>query len=492
MKMMKNPTRLKSLIFLLGSALIFASCGANTNNKEAGPDEVNDDMSFEETRYKKDSVIFCLSFLSNINEGRYGSETALQDSATSCVNDILNDQSAIDLIGNWTTVWGPITYTEDGLMGDSCVSDNTMMLLQGFDPDNQSDTMYVLAMSGTVSASAYDWFVEDTDLDYMAKWPEVIDGSSNVTGFKEDHFPEVTDDSDITKNSPFISNGLKYGLDILFNKMKDESGVSIIDFMEELFVKSNSQIEIAVAGHSLGGALSPCVALSLIDNQSYWNPSGNCKVTCYATAGFSPGNDKFADYFAANIGDGFNGACNSYDLAINVYENTSLLNASKLYNTVLGDCLPLNDQKFMDAFLSCCSGKISKFKYTSIYQQSDLFAGTVSFTNYTLDTLYSNALITYQNGVGSFAVKAFDNAANTLKLTPSDSLFAHVECFGLMALQEHVNAYIEHFGVQGFYSIYSKRLAPAESMPTSVLHYLRDRAVANEIFRDCLGLESDM
>lgn len=478
---MKKSIMLK-VCFCLSTLLFLLACQTeNTKEQES---------FVSGTMYDKDAVLFSLSFLSNINEGRYGSVTDLQKAANTGVNRVLSNDSIIDLVGTWTPVWGPVTYTKNTDANDSCVSDNTMMLLRGFDPENPIDTMYVLSIAGTVSSSAYDWLIEDLDLNYMYPWPKKVNGKPNVAKFGS--FLGPTDDSYVTNRGQYISNGLRQGLNVLFNTMKDSSGTTLIDFMEGSFGSSQEALEIAVTGHSLGGALSPCVALSLSDNQSYWNPSGSYNITCYPTAGFSPGNPLFAQYFAQELGNDFHGSSNSLDVAINVYETSTLLNVSNLYDTLLSECAPLQNQEFMKELLNCFSERISRFNYTSLYPDSTAFTSIVPISCTDLDTMYSMLRHSYDslNTAESDIISHFNKAASKFGLIPSDSLYAATGCFGAMAIQQHVNAYIGHFGVELFDAIYSEQLAPPKAIPKAVEHYFIDELYWNRysVLEQCLDL----
>jgi len=480
---MKNLRLLSSIILLAGFVLLLQSCGTSKS-------EQDNSAAAGLTPYHKDSVIFSLSLISNINEGRFGSVDSLQEQATRGVTNLLHNDSVQQLIGTWTPVWGPVTYTEDPTGNknpDTCVTDNTMMLLKGTDPSNPSKTLYVLAIAGTIGASSYDWFTEDFGLDTMALWPAKTPGESNTGAFKQ---PSTSYDSGVTNTGRYISNGLATGLNVLFNTMEDGSKGTLMNYLSTTFKNSSNSIEIAVAGHSLGGALAPCVALSLMDNQSAWNPELSCNITCYATAGFSPGNKPFATYFNQQLGANFQGSCNSNDLAIHLYETSTMLQVPTLYDSVIGNCSYLQNQSFINGFIDCFSGKIAPFGYTSIYPPSTAFTKSIAYNCDSLSNDYNGAITAYNNPTSSdfLLLLAFNQSAEKFGLNHSDSLFARTVCFGEMTLQQHVNAYVNHFGIGLLQQIYSRQLAPSISNPSSINTSMLNGAKKNSIMSSCLVL----
>jgi hypothetical protein len=482
---MSALTTIKMPLWVLCFALIFISCDNQANKKDGF-------LLSNATVYQKENVIFSLSLISNINEGRFGSVDSLQAQATRGINNVLDNDTVIGLIGTWKPVWGPVTYTMDSTSNkDSSVSDNTMVLLKGKDPDDTSKTMYVIAIAGTIGASSYDWFSEDFNLSSMAQWPSAIKNSNNVSYFSS---PNRSSSSSTTNSGNYISVGVSNGLNILFNLMKDNSKISLIQYLQANIGNSFSSVEIAVAGHSLGGALAPCVALSLIDNQSYWNPSLANTITCYATAGFSPGNQNFATYFSKTIGSNFLGACNKNDVAINVYQSSTMALIPNLYHSILGNNCSgyLQNQYFIDSFMSCFSGKISQLNYTSLYQANDSFSSSIPYTCNNITKDYSAAYAGYQyplNASDSNIINVFNNAASSLGLTPSDSLFARTVCFGAMTIQEHFNAYIQHFGIDSLCTIYSRQLSVPVPTPSNISRTMELQAFLNPIIKGCLNLK---
>ncbi|GEM_PF-3484349 len=481
----------KLLIYILpvvGIILSIGSTGCSSNT------EVENSNAIEGlTPYTKDQVIFSLSLLSNINEGRFGSPDSLQAQAITGVNNVLTNDSIQELIGTWTPIWGPVTYTANSSTcdSDSCVSDNTMILLEGLDPDDTSSTMYVLAIAGTIGASAYDWIDEDFSVDGMVEWPAISSGTSNVGDFGS---PDTITSSSVTNAGNYVSTGVNTGLNVLFNIMEDGSKGTIMEYLKDSIGGDSGTLEIAVAGHSLGGGLSPCVTLSLIDNQSYWNPSNNFEISCYATAGFSPGNANFANYFSSQIGDKFLGMYNSNDVVPHAFDSSTMIQIASLYDTFNDSSNQyLNNQCIISSMFDCANGEISKFNYTMLYSLSQSFDGDIFYDNAEIFALYQADTAYYYDSLSAIEQVAFatwvDLSTGCISLRDPQSVVADMYgrslLFGEIALEEHFNAYINYYNIGTFNSIYSQQLANG-TMSTSQVDSMIGLFENAPLFKGCI------
>ncbi|WP_052752850.1 lipase family protein [Kordia zhangzhouensis] len=184
---------------------------------------------------------------------------------------LANTQS---LIGHWESIWGPIVFANDST-SVSVHADNTMGMYY-----NAEENLIVIAIAGTNVNSPYGWFVEDFSVNKTHAW-ELITG---------------------VPNSGNIANGTYTGLTIL-REMVNEKKETLIDTLQQ-FLQSNSELKnvaIAVAGHSLGGALSPTLALFLADTKEQWDPKKQTLIGAFPTAGPTPGDEAFAAYYEKQI-----------------------------------------------------------------------------------------------------------------------------------------------------------------------------------------------
>jgi hypothetical protein len=197
---------------------------------------------------------------------------AMQEYVTKVAHDVLTETTGI--IGQWKPIWGPIVYANNPTSG-SVHADNTMGMYY-----NEAENTIVIAIAGTNVNSPYGWLVEDFSVHKTVSW-ELITG---------------------VPSSGNVSKGTSTGLNILLN-MTNATNVSVItalkNFLETNTFENNPQL--AVAGHSLGGALSPTLALYLVDKRNDWDPNNTVAVGAFPTAGPTPGDEGFASYYEKQI-----------------------------------------------------------------------------------------------------------------------------------------------------------------------------------------------
>jgi hypothetical protein len=223
--------------------------------------------------------IYSLSFSTNSASNLSWSQTdcksgmiEMQAYVTKVAKDVLHKTTSI--IGNWKAIWGPIVYANDPT-SNSVHADNTMGMYY-----NGNENAVVIAIAGTNVNSTYGWIVEDFSVHKTKSW-ELITGAPN---------------------SGNISLGTYTGLEILLN-MKDHNGDTVVTALQS-FLTSNadlSNVQVAVAGHSLGGALSPTLALYLSDKKKNWDANGQTSLGAFPTAGPTPGDEGFATYYEKQI-----------------------------------------------------------------------------------------------------------------------------------------------------------------------------------------------
>ncbi|MFK7746933.1 MAG: hypothetical protein AB8B65_00950 [Kordia sp.] len=196
----------------------------------------------------------------------------MQKYVTTVAHDVLTKTTPI--IGDWKGIWGPIVYAND-TTATSIHADNTMAMYY-----NESENVIVIAIAGTNVNSPYGWLVEDFSVHKTVSW-------ELVTGIP---------------NSGNISTGTHIGLNILLNMTNKEDN-SVVTALKN-FLQNNASlqnVQIAVAGHSLGGALSPTLALYLADTKNNWDPANKTSIGAFPTAGPTPGDEGFASYYEKQI-----------------------------------------------------------------------------------------------------------------------------------------------------------------------------------------------
>ncbi len=201
-----------------------------------------------------------------------------------------------ETLGTWDVVWGPAVYIQSS-HGDPSVPgipDNAIYVAR----KESSPPVYVVAVAGTNKNSQFGWVTEDGGVNTTTTW---------INAFKNDQNGEAllgNYGNPGPSANPCVSTGTATGVQILLSTRpdphtnpNDPQPQRLFEYLASL-PASNAQL--IIAGHSLGGALSPTLALAL------FNPNGGPlsvknwgSVYVLPTAGATPGNADFSNDFAA-------------------------------------------------------------------------------------------------------------------------------------------------------------------------------------------------
>ncbi len=223
--------------------------------------------------YNTIQQVFAMNLFSNFASNKKGTPEELTSELSTILTKLTGNTQMQNYIGNWKVVWGPVvgSYGKDA---DKKVSSNALFVAT----NNQG--IYVVATAGTNPISSYGWLTEDFDVRTMVLW---------------EGFPDAPD-------SPRISNGSSIGLQHLLSMLDPNTGKTLMQFLQNTFQAVNSPQQLVVTGHSLGGALSSVLALYINNNLNTFNPAQTVSVSAVPTAGATPGNKAFSDYFSSQIG----------------------------------------------------------------------------------------------------------------------------------------------------------------------------------------------
>ncbi|WCT12961.1 lipase family protein [Mucilaginibacter jinjuensis] len=224
-------------------------------------------------------LIFALSMLSNIPAATTGNSEQIVKYAKPKIQQALASAPSVDSVqlSGWQLVWGPAVIAKPGSkqVDKELVASNAMSIFK-------NGNTYVIGIQATNSNSTYDWLVEDGNVRATVPW-NVLSPATKAPA------------------TAVVSKGTSIGLNTLLDSLQDDSShLSAVQYLQGQKLNQQSGAQVIVTGHSLGGALSPSLALYLKDNPAAWN-AGNTAVYCLSTAGPTPGNGDFATYYNAQL-----------------------------------------------------------------------------------------------------------------------------------------------------------------------------------------------
>jgi hypothetical protein len=251
--------------------------------------------------------IALLAMLADVNYDLVAASEQALSQNTLKINDALQNKADVRaFIGtDWQVVWGPAIANSkrksSTIAPDSFVTDNTMYVARGTDLTT-GKLIHVVAIAGTNAVSRKGAIVEDFNVSNETDWG--------------------------TPGSGKISAGSMAGFTILSNMRDATTGKTLLEFLSTL--KGAVPAEVAFTGHSLGGALSPLMALKFIE---YTQQLGytNMTVSVYPIAGPTPGDKEFASYAAQKFGEGYHSVINANDIVPHSWQKDMYAQIPSLY-----------------------------------------------------------------------------------------------------------------------------------------------------------------
>lgn len=326
--------------------------------------------------------IFAFSVGSNSAWDSTGSAESLAQVLGDNFTKVLADNSTA-LGGNWRVVWGPVVWQAE--LSD--VADNAMLALS-----NGETT--VVAIAGTNPKSAYDIAIEDLAVTPTGQqdWPGVAGAT--------------------------LSHGSWVGIERL--TATTSKGQTLKQYLD---AQASTTQNLVFAGHSLGGGLTPAMALFLYPQGA--TNSGWASVDTFPTAGPTVGNAAFAAAFAANFPKK-QGAGGAWHAVFN----------TNIYNTL--DAVP---QAWASNGTIPCLSNID-----------DLYSNVGAVLKVTLGVAVS--------GLTSLSTSLFETKAaayRQLAGTPFKGVQQHpkLDDFAQLkaeALYQHISAYSDAIGVTGLFA----------------------------------------
>jgi len=229
------------------------------------------------------------------------------------------------LLEGWQLVYGPSVYT---LAGGP--ARNTTVIF--YNPNNSGHM--VVGVAGTNFISSYDWFKEDVDVMNLVPW------NKTIMAFGADNGG--------TPTGGHVSAGTARALYHTWNhslrKNKKDTHITPINWLKDNMADYPTA-KLTVTGHSLGGAISPALALALHENRENWNGfqtnGKDITVDTYIFAGPSPGDEVFTDYVGKQIT--YHSFRNTNDVVPHAWVIDELKDLHTLFNPVLMQAGPDNN-----------------------------------------------------------------------------------------------------------------------------------------------------
>jgi hypothetical protein len=259
----------RSLLCPFLAACLVAGCGlrqpATTETAPLAPEPAA--AADEGTRRE----MAALAFIAYLGEQVTGKDAEVERRLAPCLVDELGKQPVTK--DRWELAWGPAVHR----FADAKLDDNFLFVVR----DKTDPARLAVVTRGTNAKAVLDWVVEDFEVFRQVRWRYgAAPGEAR------------------------IAHGTWKGLSVL-QRMTAEAGPAPgVRLAEFLAAEAGARpgLRVEVAGHSLGGALSPTLALWLADTKASWDPSGRARIATYPLAGPTAGNAAFAAYSDSRIG----------------------------------------------------------------------------------------------------------------------------------------------------------------------------------------------
>jgi len=276
----------------------------------------------------------------------------------------------------WTLVWGPVTSRSGPDLFDAAA----MYVVRS----RRAPARYVVAIRGTNPIAASDWLLGDFWVGTTVPWPYApgADGvamsASTALGLSKlqaMRAPRIALDPAPAPGrsvpGPDAMPGQIAGIDAAWRRLvseptmwlhdqvdrlrratalrwenlrprsvpapPDDAGLDLLGFLAAEARAAGGPLDVAVTGHSKGGALAPVVALWLrellasADAAERWDGGGGACVSCHAFAGPTPGNAGLAARIDQVLGADHHHLRNRNDVVTHAWQVDELEAIPSLY-----------------------------------------------------------------------------------------------------------------------------------------------------------------
>jgi hypothetical protein len=220
--------------------------------------------------YSQRQIMVSLAYLAYTDQLLPGIPSPDSQIKTDLTNALLASGPIPPVAGQWSLVWGPVSYTVPG----SLYQDNLMYVAQCNDT---ASPQYAIAIRGTDGKVLLDWLLEDFDILVTMPWPLGATPANAVGN---------------------ISESTSIALTTLLSMVDPVLQLTLFQFLTSEMQKLTAPpASVCFTGHSLGATLASALALHARDIQASWDPSSKAIVTTINFAGPTAGDSDFAAYF---------------------------------------------------------------------------------------------------------------------------------------------------------------------------------------------------
>lgn len=276
----------------------------------------------------------------------------------------------------WTLVWGPVTSRSGPDLFDAAA----MYVVQS----RREPSRYVVAIRGTNPIAASDWLLGDFWVGTTMPWPyaPAADGvaisASTALGLSKlqaMRAPRTTLEAQAAPGRPGVGpeamqsqvadieaawrrlvseptmwlrdqvDRLRRATALRWENLRprsvpappDDAGLDLLGLLTAEARAAAGPLDVAITGHSKGGALAPVVALWLRellasgDHAERWDGGRGARVSCHAFAGPTPGNAGLAARIDEILGPDHHHLRNANDVVTHAWQVDELLAIPSLY-----------------------------------------------------------------------------------------------------------------------------------------------------------------
>lgn len=238
--------------------------------------------------------VFGLSLASNIACTCTDPEAVLQEKIKA---KLVHDGYLDQYVGSgWEIVWGPAVWRDKP--GSNTPPDNTWFVAKknALEVGGDTSPVYVVAIAGTTGNfdATYDWKTEDFGVGSVVDLGVWLRQNEGILS------KPPPPSEPLRQSQTLISAGTAQGVFVLASNPpakspSSDSSTTLCGFLQNLDPPADAKL--IFTGHSLGGALSPVLAVALSESKVEYLKKFKNRVFVYPTAGPSPGNQTFVNCF---------------------------------------------------------------------------------------------------------------------------------------------------------------------------------------------------